>query len=73
MLLLFHPFRDEKELLLGFTTIVSKQTSRARSPERSPVNIKSDLVYQAYSKFNETLINNQDSHSQIKNDETAGA
>ena len=69
MLLLFQPFRDEKELLLGFTTIVSKQTSRARSP----VNIKSDLVDQAYSKFNETLINNQDSHSQIKNDETAGA
>ena len=32
-----------------------------------------DLVDQAYSKFNETLINNQDPKSQIENDETPGA
>ena len=32
-----------------------------------------DLVDQAYSQFNETLINNQDSQIQIENDETPGA
>ena len=32
-----------------------------------------DLVYQAFSQFNENLINNQDPHSQIENDETPGA
>ena len=32
-----------------------------------------DLVDQAYSKFNETLVNNQDPQSQIENDETPGA
>ena len=31
------------------------------------------LVNQAYSKFNETLINSQDTNSQIKNDETPRA
>ena len=32
-----------------------------------------DLVDQAYSKCNETLVNNQDPQSQIENDETPGA
>ena len=32
-----------------------------------------DLVDQAFSQFNENLINNQDPHSQIENDETSGA
>ena len=32
-----------------------------------------DLVDQAFSQFNENSINNQDSHSQIENDETPGA
>ena len=32
-----------------------------------------DLVDQAFSQFNENLINNQDPHSQIENDETLGA
>ena len=31
-----------------------------------------DLVDQAFSQFNENLINNQDPHSQIENDETPG-
>ena len=32
-----------------------------------------DLVDQAFCKFNENSINNQDSHSQIQNDGTPGA
>ena len=32
-----------------------------------------DLVDQAFSQFNENSINNQDPHSQIKNDETSEA
>ena len=31
-----------------------------------------DLVDQIYSEFHETLINNQDPHSQIESDETPG-
>ena len=32
-----------------------------------------DLVDQMFQQFNENLINNQDPHSQIENDETPGA
>ena len=54
------------------------------SPQRIKINCKSsinkikfkphgDLVDRAYLRFNETLINNQDLHSQIENDETSEA
>ena len=43
--------------------------------DRSKITCKpySDLVYQAFSQFNENSINNQDSHSQIENDKSPRA
>ena len=59
-------------------TIVSKKPARTRSPgyceqEQNKFEPYGDLVDQTFSQFNENYINNQDSHSQIENDETPGA
>ena len=79
VLLLFYPFRDEKELLSGFPPLY--QNKLQEQGVRDVVNTKKikfvephgDFVDQAYSEFNETLINNQDPQSQTENDETPGA
>ena len=79
VLLLFYPFRDEKELLSGFPPLY--QNKLQEQGVRDVVNTNKikfvephgDFVDQAYSEFNETLINNQDPQSQTVNDETPGA
>ena len=79
VLLLFYPFRDEKELLSGFPPLY--QNKLQEQGVRDVVNTNKikfvephgDFVDQAYSEFNETLINNQDPQSQTENDETPGA
>ena len=74
VLLLFCPFRDERELLSGFRPMY--QNKLQEQGVQDVVNINKikfephgDLVDKAYLQFNETLINNQDLHSQIENDE----
>ena len=76
VLLLFYPFRDERELLSGFPPL--HQNKLQEEGVQDVVNINKikfepygDLD-QAFSQFNENLINNQDKHSQIENDETPG-
>ena len=78
VLFLFHPFRDEKELLLGFPLI-----SQNKLPEQGVqdvVNISKtkfepcgDLVDRTFLQFNQNLIDNQGPYSQTENDETVGA
>ena len=69
VLLLFYPFRDEKELLSGFPPLYQNKLQEQGVQDVVNTNkIKfepyGDLVDQAYSKFNETLINNQDPQRQ---------
>ena len=78
VLLLFYLFSDEKELLSSFPPLY--QNKLQEQAFQDVVHIKkikfepySDLVDQAYSNFNETLINNQDPHSQSENNERPGA
>ena len=77
MLLLFYPFGDEKELLSGFPPLY--QNKLQEEGVQNVVNINKikfepygDLIDQAFSQFNENLINNQDPCSQIENNETPG-
>ena len=63
MLLLFYPFRDEKELLSGFPPLY--QNKLQEEGVQNVVNINKinfepygDLVDQDFSQFNENLINN---------------
>ena len=74
VLLLFYPFKDEKELLSGLPPLY--QNKLQEQGVQGIVNINKikiepygDLVDEVYSRLNETLINNQDPHSQIENDE----
>ena len=79
VLLLFYPFRDEKELLSGFPPLYQNKLQEQGVQDVVNTNkIKfvephGDFTDQAYSEFNETLINNQDPQSHIENDETPGA
>ena len=78
MLLLFYPFRDEKELLPGFPPLYQNQLQQQRvqnivNKNKLKFGPYGDLVDQVYSKFNETFIDNQDPHSQTENDETPEA
>ena len=79
VLLLFYPFRDEKELLSGFSPLYQNKLQEQGVQDVVNTNkIKFvephvDFIDQAYSEFNETLINNQDPQSHIENDETPGA
>ena len=79
VLLLFYPFRDEKELLSGFPPLYQNKLQEQGVQDVVNTNkIKFvephvDFIDQAYSEFNETLINNQDPQSHIENDETPGA
>ena len=63
VLLLFYPFRDEKELLSGFPPLY--QNKLQEEGVQDVVNINKikfepygDLVDQDFSQFNENLINN---------------
>ena len=78
VLFLFYTFRDEKELLSGFPPLHQNKLQEQWGQDVVNTNkIKfesyGDLADQAYSKFNEILVNNQDPQSQIENDETPGA
>ena len=78
VLLLFYPFRDEKELPSGF--LPSYQNKLREQGIQVVVNMNKiklepygDLVDQAFSQFNENSIIFQDPHSQTEHDETLGA
>ena len=77
VLLLFYPFRNEKELLSGFPPFCQNKLQEYVVQDVVKINkIKlepyDDLDEQAYSKFHDTLINNQDAHFQNENVETSG-
>ena len=78
VLLLFYPVRDVKELLSGSQPMY--QNKLQEKGVQDVVNINKmkfepydDLVDQAFLQFNANSINNQETHSQIENDETPGA
>ena len=79
MLVLFFPFRDEKKFLLsGFAPIYQNKLQRERVQDVVSINKRKfkpygDLVDQAFLNFNESFISNQDTHSQIENDEKSVA
>ena len=78
VLLLFYPFRDEKDLLSDLPPLYQNKLQKQGVQDIVNINkIKfepyGDLVDEVYSRFSETLINNQDPHSQIENDEVPGA
>ena len=71
VMLLFLPFRDEKELLSGCPNKLQEQRVQDVVNKNKikflPYN---DLGDYTFSQFNENSINNQDPHSQIDNDGT---
>ena len=78
VLFLLYLFRDGKELLSGFHFFTKEALSE--HSVQDVVNINKimferygDLVDQAYSTFNETLIINEVPHSKTEYDETPGA
>ena len=78
VLLLFYPLRDEKELLPGLPPLYQNKLQEQGAQDIVNINkIKfepyCDLVDEVNSRLSETLINNQDTHSQIENDEIPGA
>ena len=78
VLLLFYPFRDEKELLSGLPPLYQNKLQEQGVQDVGNINkIKfepyGDLVDEEYSRLNEILINIQDPCSQIENDEIPGA
>ena len=78
VLFLFYPFRVEKELLSGFPPLHQNKLQEqgfqdVLKTDKIKFKPYGDLVDQACSKCIETLINNQDPHSQLENHETPGA
>ena len=78
VMLLFFPFRDEKQLLSGCPPLYqNKLQEQAVQDDVNRNKIKFEpcgyLVDQAFSQFNENSINNQDPQSQTENDETPEA
>ena len=78
VLLLFYPFRDKKQLLSGFPPIYQNKLQEKGVQDAVNINkIKSwrygDLVDNAFSRYNENVIKNQDPQSQIENDDTPAA
>ena len=74
VLLLFYPLGGKKELLSGFPPLHQNKLQEQGLQDVVNANkIKFEpyggLVDEAYSKFNEILLNNQDPQSQIENDE----
>ena len=74
VLLLFYPFRYEKDLLSSFPPMFQNRLQEEQFQDVIKINkIKfepyGDLVDQALVIFNENLISNQDPHDQIQNNE----
>ena len=75
VLVLLFPFGDEKKFLLsGFTPIYQNKLQRERVQDVVSINKRKfkpygDIVDQVFLNFNENFISNQDTHSQIENDE----
>ena len=74
VLLLLYPLKDEKGLLSGLPPLYQNKLQEQRIQDIVNLNtikfqLYGDLVDGVYSQLNETLINNQDPHSQIENDE----
>ena len=72
ILLLFYPLRYEKEILSGFPPIYQKGGKDVKNISKMKVQPYGDLVDQAFLKFSENIINNQDPQSEIENHETPG-
>ena len=77
-MLLFFPFKDEKQLLAGCLPLYQNKLQEQGVQDvayRNKITFEpyGDLVDQAVSQFNENSINNQDPQSQIENDETPEA
>ena len=75
VMLLFFPFRDEKELQSGCPSFYQNKLQEQGVEDvvnRNKIKFEpyGDLVDQVFSQFNENSINNQDPHSQTENDET---
>ena len=75
VLLLFYPFREEKELLSGFPPLYRNKLQEKGVQDVANINKINvepygNLVNQVFLQVNENLINNQDPPSQIENDET---
>ena len=71
VMLLFFPFRDEKQLLSSYPLIYQNKLQDQGVQDfvnRNKIKFEpyNDLVDQAFSQFNENSINNQDPHSQIE-------
>ena len=74
-MLLFLPFRDEKQLLSGCLPLYQNKLQEQGVQDVANSNkIKfepyGDLVDQVFSQFNENSINNQNPHTQTENYET---
>ena len=69
---LFHPPEMKKNLLSGFPLLYQNSKEYRMLETHKKINFipSVDLTYQTYSKFIKTLIDNQDPHSQIGNDES---
>ena len=77
-MLFFFLFKDEKQLLSGCPPLYQNKLQEQGIQDvvvRKKIKFEphGDLVDQAFSKFNEYSINNQDPYSQIENDETSEA
>ena len=75
VLLLLYPLKDEKGLLSGLPPLYQNKLQEQRIQDIVNLNtikfqLYGDLVDGVYSQLNETLINNQDPHSQIENDDS---
>ena len=78
VMLLFFPFRYQKQLLLGSLPLYQNKLQEQGVQDvvnRSKIKFEpyGDLVDQAFSQFNENSINNQDPQCQTENDETPEA
>ena len=77
-MLLFFLFRDEKQLLSGCPSLYQNKLQEQGVQNvinRNKIKFEpyGGLVDQAFSQFNENLINNRDAHIQIENDKTPEA
>ena len=71
VLLLFYPFRDEKDLLSGLPPMYQNKVQEEQVQDVIKINKMKfephgDLLNQAFVQLNEILINNQDPYSQIE-------
>ena len=78
LLMLFYPFRNENELLSGTpllyqNKLLEPDVQDVVNNNRFKFEPYGDLVEEAYAHYNENMINNQDPHGQIENEETPEA